>query len=293
MASDCTVHLQARADEDLPAIAAAAEDEVRRIEWRYSRYRDDSVLARINRVATAGGSISIDDETAGLIDYAFACFRQSGGQFDISSGLLRAAWDFSQQRLPDQMAINRLLPRIGLGKVGWAESRLSFTQAGMELDFGGIGKEYAADRAAEVCLGHGAGHGFVDLGGDIRVIGPQVDGEPWRIGIRDPRQANLSVATIELHGGALATSGDYERFIDVDGRRYCHILDPTTGWPAHGLSSVTVLADRCLIAGTMSTIAMLKGRAGPGWLQQLGLRHIAVDDKGGYAGTEPIDRQAV
>lgn len=276
----------------LETIAAAAEAEVRRIEQRYSRYRSDSELAAINLVAAQGGSIDVDTETAGLIDYAFACFAKSGGQFDITSGLLRAAWDFSKSRLPLQADIDALLARVGLDKVTWSQNRLTFTRAGMEIDFGGIGKEYAADRAAVICLGLDARHGFVDLGGDIRVIGPQCDGQAWRIGIRHPRLANVSIAVVALTGGALATSGDYERFIEVDGRRYCHILDPKTGWPAHGLSSVTVIADRCLIAGTLSTAAMLKGSAGSTWLRKLAVRHIAVDDNGQCSGTEPLLDQA-
>lgn len=288
MGSDCTVHLDGAAQAE--QIATAAEAEVNRIEARYSRYRADSELTRINRAAAAGESIAVDAETAGLITYAYACFARSEGAFDITSGLLRAAWDFSLRRIPTQSAIDALLPRIGLDKVNWSEPerRLTFTRPGMELDFGGLGKEYAADRAAEVCLSLSARYGFVDLGGDIRVIGVQSDGPPWRIGIRDPRDPDRVTATVELAGGSLATSGDYERFIDVDGRRYCHILDPRSGWPAQGLRSVTVISERCLVAGSLSTTAMLKGRAGAAWLKSLGVRHIVVDDRGECGGSEPL-----
>jgi FAD:protein FMN transferase len=253
MASACAVHVQSESFAASTMIALAAEAEVRRIEARYSRYRADSELARINRVAAAGGATDVDPETAGLIAYAKACFQSSGGAFDITSGLLRRAWDFSKARLPEQAEIDALLPRIGFDKVTLSDDRLSFAQPGMEFDFGGLGKEYAADRAAEVCSEMEARHGFVDLGGDIRVIGPQADGEPWRIGIRDSRYAPAVVAEVALYNGALATSGDYERFIEIDGVRYCHILDPRTGWPAQGLSSVTVLSGRSLVAGSLST----------------------------------------
>jgi thiamine biosynthesis lipoprotein len=239
-------------------------------------------------VAAAGGATDVDPETAGLIAYAKACHASSAGAFDITSGLLRQAWNFSTARLPAQAVIDALLPRIGLDKVTLADGRLAFAQAGMELDFGGLGKEYAADRSAEVCCEHGAQHGFVDLGGDIRVIGPQADGQPWRIGIRDPRDGEALVAEVALSSGALATSGDYERFIEVDGIRYCHILDPRTGWPAHGLSSATVISDRCLVAGSLATSAMLKGRRGAAWLESLGVRHIVIDDQGRCSGTEPL-----
>ena len=287
MASDCAAHVQAETRAASVAIALAAEAEVRRIEARYSRYRGDSELSRINGVAAVGGETEVDAETAGLIAYAKACFQSSGGGFDITSGLLRQAWNFSDARLPEQSELDALLPRVGLDKVSLANGRLSFAQAGMELDLGGLGKEYAADRAAEICCEMGARHGFVDLGGDIRVIGPQEGGQPWRIGIRDPRDARAVVAEVALSGGALATSGDYERFIEVDGVRYCHILDPRTGWPVQGLSSATVGTERCLVAGSLATQAMLKGGKGAAWLGSLGVRHIVIDDQGRCSGTEP------
>ncbi len=288
MASDCAVHVQAETPAASAMIAIAAEAEVRRIESRYSRYRGDSELARINRVAAAGGTTDIDAETAGLIAYAKACFQSSGGAFDITSGLLRQAWNFSIARLPEQREIDALLPRMGLDKVTLSDGHLAFARSGMELDLGGLGKEYAADRAAEVCSELGARHGFVDLGGDIRVIGPQPDGQPWRIGIRASRDGAAVVAEVALDAGALATSGDYERFIAVDGVRYCHIIDPRTGWPAQGLSSVTVIFERCLVAGSLATSAMLRGRDGLAWLKSLGVRHIAIDDQGRCSGTEPL-----
>ena len=287
MGSDCALHLYGESAKSVERLAAAAEQEIRRIEARYSRYRSDSELARINKVAATGGATGVDAETAGLIAYAKACFAKSDGAFDVTSGRLRAVWDFSASRLPDQRSIDAALPFIGLDNLVLANGQLHFRRPGMELDFGGLGKEYAADRAAEVCADLGMRHGLIDLGGDIRVVGPQPDGLPWRIGIRHPRDADRLAAEIALRSGALATSGDYERFIEVDGRRYCHILDPKTGWPAQGLSSVTVISDRCLVAGSLSTAAMLKGSAGAGWLHGLGVRHLVIDEDGNPCGTEP------
>jgi thiamine biosynthesis lipoprotein len=287
MGSDCAVQLCTETTKESERFAAAAEHEIRRIEARYSRYRDDSELARINKVAAAGGCISIDAETAGLIAYAKACFTKSDGAFDVTSGVLRTVWDFSVSRLPEQLSIDSVLPLIGLDKVALLDGQLHFGKVGMELDLGGLGKEYAADRAAEVCVSLGARHGFINLGGDIRVVGPQPDGLPWKIGIRHPRDASKLASEITLYDGALATSGDYQRFIEVDGRRYCHIIDPRTGWPGQGLSSVTVISDRCLVAGSLSTVAMLKGIGGAAWLQGLGVRHIVIDENGKYSGSEP------
>ena len=119
----------------------------------------------------------------------------------------------------------------------------------MEIDFGGIGKEYAADRAATVCLEQGIAHGFVNLGGDVRVVGPQPDGAPWRIGIRHPRpsrtDADEAIAGIELTEGAVATSGDYERYFDIDGERYCHLLDAAPAARC-GIGSRSALSHRCV-----------------------------------------------
>ena len=289
MGSDCSIHLCSDSKAACDKFAEAAEAEVVRIESRYSRYRADSELSRINTAAARGDSIRIDEETSCLIAYAKACFVKSEGAFDITSGILRAAWDFSASMPPDQAAIDALLPRIGLDNITVSDGCLYFSKRGQELDFGGLGKEFAADRAAEACAVLGAQHGFVDLAGDIRIIGPQADGRPWIIGIRHPRAADTVIAQVALTSGALATSPDYQRYIDYPARRYCHILDPRSGWPARGLSSVTVITDRCLVAGSLSTIAMLKGQEGPKWLGQLGMRHVAVTDEGTFCGTEPIE----
>jgi len=286
LGSDCALHFYAPDEVDARDAAAAAMAEIGRIEARYSRYRADSEISRINSVAATGGTVDVDAETAGLLTYAYACFNKSGGLFDITSGLLRKAWSFSSSRLPEPEAIAALLPRVGLDKIAWDNPRLTFTVPGMEIDFGGIGKEYAVDRAAGVCAALGIHHGLVDLGGDIRLIGPRPDGTPWRIGICHPRDTAASMAEITLVSGALATSGDYERFIEVDRQRYGHILDPRTGWPARGLSSVSVIAGECLVAGSLSTTAMLKGRDGIAWLNALGVRHVVMDEDGRFGGTE-------
>ena len=231
MGSECILNLH---DADT-ALAKAAEDEIFRIERRYSRYRADSILADINRASAMGGSIEVDEETASLLDYAFACHRKSRGLFDITTGALRRVWNFPGSKVPEAAAIERLLAVVGLEKVIWSRPLLSFPLAGVELDFGGICKEYAADRAAAICSEGGVASGFVNLGGDISVIGPRPDGTPWPIKIRDPRATDKSHAVIHLSKGGLATSGDYERCITFGGKRYSHILNPRTGWPSSGL----------------------------------------------------------
>ena len=198
--------------------ARVAIADVLRIEAKFTRYRDDSVTAAINRAA-GGSPVAIDAETAALLRYADRCHRLSGARFDLTSGVLRRAWDF-RRRPPlvptdDEIAAAREL--VGWERVEWDDAFASGCRArGMELDFGGIGKEYAADRAATICVDHGIAHGLVNLGGDVRVIGTQPDGAPWRIGIRHPRSADAVLATVELSDGAVATSGDYERYFEVE-----------------------------------------------------------------------------
>ena len=288
LGSDCVFQLFAATDALAHAASAEATREVLRIETRYSRYHEDSELYRINAAAARGGVVDVDPETAALIDYAYAGHRLSDGLFDISSGVLRKVWNFSSGQVPGDDAIAAILPLVGLDKVEWQPPRLTFNKAGMELDFGGIGKEYAADRVAQICKEKGIGHGLIDLGGDIALVGPRPDGSPWRIGIRDPAEPARPIMAVNLRTGGLATSGDYERCIEVDGHRYGHILNPLTGWPVRGLSSVSVFSEQCLTAGTLATIAMLKGRAGADWLQRRGVRHVVVDENDRVSGSEAL-----
>jgi len=284
MGSPCDIQLYAKNPEQARRISDIAIADVNRLETRYSRYRSDSFLSAINRVAASGGSIEVDEETAGLLNYALACYQQSDGLFDITSGILRRAWRFDRNSLPDQALIAALLSNIGWHKLNWQPPLLEFPMPGMEIDFGGVVKEYAADRAAALCSDSGIRHGAVNLGGDIKIIGPHPDGSPWRIGIRHPRSKDEMIDTLLLHEGALASSGDYERCIVVDGVRYGHVLNPKTGWPVQHLASVSVVADFCVIAGSASTIAMLKQKDGPAWLKTLGLAHLWVDVHGQSGG---------
>lgn len=280
MAAENEVQVHAQ-DGDLAAAAAQkAIAEVLRIEAKYSRYRADSVVSRIN--ARAGSAaVAIDEETEHLLDFADACHRQSDGAFDATSGVLRRAWRFDEPCVPDGAALAALLPLIGWACVERMPGRVRLPLAGMELDFGGFGKEYAVDRAAAVLRDCGITSAFVNLGGDLAVLGEQPGGEPWRVGIRHPRKAGVALATLPVASGGVATSGDYERFIEVDGVRHCHVLDPRSGLSARGFQSVTVHGPSCLVAGSASTIAMLKGReAGLEWLRSIGLAHFCVLEDG-------------
>lgn len=285
MGSPCSVLVYAPTQAQAQAAALQAEAEVRRLEQKYSRYRDDSVTAAIHRNAKAGVSTPLDAETAALLHYAYTAWEQSDGLFDITSGLLRRAWDFRSGSLPSQQQIDALLPRIGWDKVSLDNNQIRFQQPDMEIDFGGFVKEYAADSAAAILQQHDIQRGLVELGGDIRVVGPHPDGRPWAVGIRHPRQPGQVLATLNLTHGALASSGDYERCILHNGKRYGHVLNPHTGWPVAGLIAVSVVADHCLLAGSATTLTLLRGNHGIAWLEQQGLPWLAMDDAGQVYGT--------
>jgi thiamine biosynthesis lipoprotein len=276
MASRCEVRLFAPDAATARAWSEVAIAEVRRIEAKYSRYRDDSVTTRIN-AAAGGAPVNVDSETAALLEFAGRLFEESGGRFDLTSGVLRRAWDFKARCIPTQDELDALLPLVGWPLVEWRAPALRLPSAGMELDFGGIGKEYAADRAAELLRQAGARNGFVNLGGDIRGVGAAPDGTPWRIGIQHPRARTDLLGSIELADGAIATSGDYERYFERDGRRYFHILDPRSGWPAHHWQCVSVAAPACVAAGACATVAMLAPRdEAIAFLRRQGFEFLAV-----------------
>src|SRR4051812_18797096 len=280
MAAENEVQVHAANAGRAAECASSAIAEVARIEAKYSRYRPDSIVSRIN--ANAGGDpVAVDDETLQLLAYAGTCHEQSGGLFDATSGVLRRAWRFDSGGVPSDEELAALLPLVGWHGVEIDSHHVRLTRAGMELDFGGFGKENAVDRAARVLAECGADSSLVSLAGDLCIVGSQPDGSPWRVGVVHPRKPETAIAFIPVRSGAIATSGDYERFVEVEGVRHCHILDPRTGRSARGFQSVTVHAPSCLVAGSATTVAMLKGReAGLEWLEGLGLPYLAVLEDG-------------
>lgn len=290
MASDCellfigTSDLQARAFAE--ALAELAIAEVRRIEAKYSRYLPGSELSRINGLA--GSGICIDAETHGLLQFAANCFSLSGGLFDITTAPLQQLWRFGYKNhgvkhrcLPEEKQISSVLDYIGFERLG-IDSNSLWLPAGMSLDFGGIAKEYAADRALLLMERHAKSLGFdvavlVNLGGDIAA-----SRYPWQIGVEgihagcdsDLLKSEAS-GLIAFPGGGLATSGDTKRFVLVDGKRVGHILSPKTGYPVPDAPrSVTVLAPSASAAGMLSTMAMLKGEGAEDFLLGEGLVHL-------------------
>ena len=278
MASPCQFLLQGEVAL-MQQACIKAQAEIQRIEKKYSRYLDASLLQTINKNAGIKGT-TIDAETAGLLNYAHLCYQQSDGDFDITSGILRRAWNFKSNSLPDEKTIQQLLPLINWSSVKWDQNTIFLPEKKMEIDFGGFGKEYAADRAAEIFQSLGIRHGLVDLGGDIRIIGDKADKSGWDIGIRNPSQPESAISHITLHQGAMATSGNYERFMQVKHQHYCHILKANTGWPVNHWASVTILAPQCLVAGSLATLTMLAEQKGEKWIREQEVPFLAIDLKG-------------
>jgi thiamine biosynthesis lipoprotein len=274
MASPCEVHVAGADRAAAERILALAAGEAARIEAKFSRYRRGNIIDAIN--TAEGRTVTVDDETARLLDYAAQLFELSDGKFDVTSGVLRRVWRFDgSDRVPSRKTVAALRPIVGWDKVQWQAPHITLAP-GMEVDLGGIGKEYAVDRAGALVRSLST-HCLVNFGGDLLALGPQADGESWRVGIESVRESATAARHIELSIGALATSGDARRYLLKDGRRYGHILDPTTGWPVvDAPRSITVAADTCTQAGMLATLALLQGRDAEAFLAAQGVQHWAL-----------------
>ena len=273
MGSPCEILIESDDRERAARLTRSAADEAWRIEDKFSRYIPGNTVGRIN---TSGGEpIEVDDETSSLLDFAATLHALSDGRFDITSGVLREVWTFDGgDGVPPHQAVSDVLGRVGWHRATWRRPILTL-QAGMEIDLGGIGKEYAVDRVAGKLSEAAACSVVVNFGGDLAVTRPPRERRAWRAGIEAVSAQTASNETVlEIRTGALATSGDARRFLLKDGVRYSHILDPRSGWPVAGAPrSVTVAADTCTQAGMLSTLAMLEGYNAEAFLDAEGLKY--------------------
>ena len=271
MATPCELRLQTDDGALAQRIGEAAEQEARRIEGKFSRYRADSIVGRINAGGHSG--LVVDQETASLLDCAQQCYETSEGMFDITSGVLRRAWRFDgSDNIPSAQSVRALLPLIGWSRVTWRPPEIVLP-GGMEIDLGGIAKEYAVDRVLACARDIAAIPTLVNFGGDLAVSGPRADGSAWNVAIESVEAAGRMAGMLQLRQGALATSGDARRFLLKDGMRYSHILNPLTGWPVQNAPrSVTVAAANCVEAGLAATLAMLQGSGAEEFLRREGIR---------------------
>lgn len=235
----------------LTAAVDAAFEEGIRIDRLISNYKEDSELSRVNREA-ASGPVSISQELTELLARCVRYSRESEGAFDITVGPLMRVWGFyrGQGEMPSWWRLWWVRRQIGYEHVALDEGgrTVEFLNSGLELDPGGIGKGYAVDRMAEVLRDFGVESAFVDAGKSSQYALGSPPSEPrgWKVAIRSPESAAVAAAEVFLRNESLSTSGGYEKFFEVDGKRYAHIMDPRTGQPAEGVAAVSVIAPKTL-----------------------------------------------
>ncbi len=247
------------AEEALQAVA----DEAKRLESLLSRFLPESEIGRINGSAGMENE-RLSCETYEVLSRAAAFSNTSRGLFDVTIGPLADLWDYKNASVvPEEARIRQVLPLVNYRDLVLdpRENTAGLRNPGQSIDLGGIGKGFASDRFMEICAEYGVASAFTNIGGNVSTLGSKPDGSPWRVGIRHPRQDGRLLGAIAVTGKAVVTSGDYERyFIDREGKRRHHLLDPTTGYPAEsGLISVTVVADSAMTADALSTILFVAG----------------------------------
>jgi len=279
MASLCEILIDTTDPQIALDLGVLARDETLRIEQKFSRYRDNNPVHAINH--SAGKPLTLDEETAALVEFAAELWLLSEGRFDITSGVLREVWKFDgSDNVPDKDQVSAVVSRVGWNKVLWHPPQLTLP-SGMEIDLGGIGKEYAVDKVFALLQSEWDGALLVNFGGDLRVHGPRHNQQPWQIGVEQINkgdQANgREQTTISLNSGGLATSGDTHRFLLKDGVRYSHILDPRTGWPVRDAPrSITTIAPTCVQAGMLSSLAMMMGAGAEAFLEEQSVRYWSL-----------------
>ena len=264
------------------AITQSVVDEFARINAVFSPWLESSELARVNRDAFAG-AVPVSAEMFALFATAGDYTRLTAGAFDASFAAAGRLYDYRAGIAPGDAQLRAALPGVGWRHVQLdaAARSVRYLHADTRVDFGGIAKGHAIDRAVALLRAQGVAHAWVALGGDSFALGER-DGRPWQIGIRHPRQAGAAPLMIPASDLAVSTSGDYERFFERDGERVHHILAPATGKPARGLVSVTILADSSTRADALSTGVFVLGRErGLQLVNRLGdVSAIVIDDHG-------------
>ncbi len=262
----------------------AVFEEFERVDSLLSSYDTESAVSKINRGAYEK-RVPVGSELFELLNASMEFNRASGGAFDITVGPLTELWGFDRGGVvPPEAAVQSALRSVGSAGLSLDPERheVGFMEPGMKLDFGGIGKGYAADLAAVRLQEMGIENAIIDAGGDLKLLGSRPGKDHWKIGIRHPREAARLLLSLELKDTAVVTSGDYERFFMEGGVRYHHILDPRTGYPARGSQSVTVIYPAARDADAYATAAFVMGpEAGLEYLRSIqGVEGIIVDSEG-------------
>lgn len=284
MGNAFTITAMAPTDREGSLAIEVAIDEIRRIESVLTTYQPDSQTNRINQNAGIA-PVKVDAEVFGLIERSIAISAITKGAFDISyGGIDKSLWNFerSMTKLPSKEEALKSVHLINYQNIVLDPDNLTvfLKEKGMRIGFGGIGKGYAAECAKNKLQAMGVPGGIINASGDLTAWGHQLGGAPWRIGVTWPDDPQRIFCYLEVTNKAMATSGNYEKFVTINGKRYSHTIDPKTGLPATGIKSVTVLADNAEFADAMSTpISVMGVTAGLHLVNQIpGLECIIIDD---------------
>lgn len=262
----------------------AAIAEIQRIEQLLSTFREDSQTNLINRSAGLQ-AVKVDAEVFNLIERSLRISHITDGYFDISyGGIDKRLWNFDQQmqELPDPQIIKEHLKLVNYRNIllDPEKQTVFLKEKGMRIGFGGIGKGYAAEMGKRLLQQRGVKSGVVNASGDLSVWGSQADGKPWTIGIANPDHARLPFSYLNITDMAVATSGNYEKYVMIDGKRYSHTINPKTGMPVSGIKSVTIICPNAEIADAMATPVSIMGiPAALDLINQIGqVECIIIDD---------------
>ncbi|MEW6674731.1 MAG: FAD:protein FMN transferase [Nitrospirota bacterium] len=263
----------------------AAFSEIEKLEKLLNFFSPDSEVSLINRNAGIS-EVKVSPDTLNILDKALSVSEKTDGAFDVTIGPVITLYDFHRKIKPEEGRIKKNLPLVNYKEliINRNKSTAFLKKRGMLIDLGGISKGYATDRAVEVLKKTGINSGLVSVAGDIKAFGLKPDGKPWNIGIRNPRakgEEDDIMATIELKDMAISTSGDYERYFKLNGKRYHHLLNPKTGCPAKGFQSVSIITKEGVFTDAFSTgIFILGPEKGIKVLEAMGFDGIIVDSNG-------------
>lgn len=298
MGSRFDITIVANSEKEAEAYIDTAIIEISRIEDVISEWRPATLVSQINQNAGIK-PVNVTQELFELTEKALYFSEITNGAFDISFASLDKIWiyDGSMTAAPSPESVKKSVEKVGYKNIilDKENSTIFLKNAGMKIGFGSIGKGYAADKTKELLVSKGVVAGIINASGDMNTWGTQPDGKPWTVGITNPVESNSVFATFPLSNSAVVTSGDYENFVILDGKKYSHIIDPRTGYPSHGITSVTVFAKSATVANGFSTSIMVLGReAGLSLINQFPETSCIIIEESGkifYSNNSPLKKK--
>lgn len=271
-----------------------AINEISRIEDLISSWDLNSQTSAINQNAGVK-PIKVNEELFDLIERSIGISKLTDGAFDISYASMDKIWRFdgSMDKMPSELEIQKSVSKVGFKNIVLDKEHHSvyLNEQGMKIGFGAIGKGYAADQAKALLIQQGVKSGIINASGDMNTWGEQPNGHPWQVAITNPLDKNKAFALLPITNGAVVTSGNYEKSVNFNGKRYTHIIDPRTGYPSTGVISVTVFAAKAELADALATSIFVMGKdVGLNRINQLpNIECVIIDDKGNIFSSANIE----